>query len=380
MRTAALQERRNRQILADVVRTYIETGEPVSSRAVSARFEETISTATIRNVMVELEDSGFLYQPHTSAGRVPTAAAYRFFAQEIASQATITVVDREWIQREMGGATSAAEITERAGHVLAEVSNGLGIVVAPPLGKTVLEHTRMWLLPDGRVLIAGGRNQANEDLSQSELYNPTTDKFSSGSLMNQTRALHTATLLTSGKVLFIGGVITSGDETPTSELYDPVTGAFTYSSTTADTFALVHHLAARGANPSQIARDIYLSNPASKIRLLGIALSNLQTEGDLAWTWVTSEDMDRIGAVAEDCEGVVNYLISIAGVESAVFLREVADASQFRLSIRSKGKLDVAQIAEHFGGGGHRSASGCTIDGPLAVATERILTQLRTGL
>jgi bifunctional oligoribonuclease and PAP phosphatase NrnA len=158
------------------------------------------------------------------------------------------------------------------------------------------------------------------------------------------------------------------------------TGAFTYASTTADTFALVHHLAARGANPSQIARDIYHSNPASKIRLLGIALSNLQTEGDLAWTWVTSKDMDRIGAIAEDCEGVVNYLISIAGVESAVFLREVPDASQFRLSIRSKGKLDVARIAEHFGGGGHRSASGCTLDGPLGVATERILTQLRTGL
>lgn len=158
------------------------------------------------------------------------------------------------------------------------------------------------------------------------------------------------------------------------------TGAFTYSSTTANTFALVHDLAAHGANPSQIARDIYFSNPASKIRLLGIALSNLQTEGDIAWTWVTSEDMERIGAVAEDCEGVVNYLISIAGVESAVFLREVADASQFRLSIRSKGKIDVAQIAEHFGGGGHRSASGCTLNGPLTVAIDRILTQLRTGL
>ena len=156
------------------------------------------------------------------------------------------------------------------------------------------------------------------------------------------------------------------------------TGAFTYSSTTADTFALVHDLAAHGADPSQIARDIYFSNPASKIRLLGIALSNLQCDGNLAWTWVTSEDMDRIGAVAEDCEGVVNYLISIAGVESAVFLREVA--SQFRLSIRSKGKLDVARIAEYFGGGGHRSASGCTLDGPLDVAIERILTQLRTGL
>src|SRR5258708_3742610 len=150
MRTSALQERRNRQILADIVRAYIETGEPVSSRAISKSFEETLSTATIRNVMADLEDGGFLYQPHTSAGRVPTAAAYRFFAQEIASQATITVTDREWIQREMGGATSAAEITERAGHILAEVSNGLGIIVSPPLSKTVLEHARMWLLPDGR--------------------------------------------------------------------------------------------------------------------------------------------------------------------------------------------------------------------------------------
>jgi len=121
MRTAALQERRNRHILADIVRTYIESGEPVSSRVISARFEEVLSTATIRNIMADLEDGGYLYQPHTSAGRVPTAAAYRFFAQEIASQATISTVDKDWIRREMGSATSAAEITERAGHVLAEV-------------------------------------------------------------------------------------------------------------------------------------------------------------------------------------------------------------------------------------------------------------------
>src|SRR6202035_690626 len=173
MRNSALQERRNRQILADIVRAYIETGEPVSSRAISKGFEETLSTATIRNIMADLEDAGFLYQPHTSAGRVPTAAAYRFFAQEIASQATITAVDREWIQREMGGATSATEITERAGHVLAEVSNGLGIIVSPPLGKTVLEHARMWLLPDGRVvvvLISPGGNTRDKILRPSRLF------------------------------------------------------------------------------------------------------------------------------------------------------------------------------------------------------------------
>jgi len=158
------------------------------------------------------------------------------------------------------------------------------------------------------------------------------------------------------------------------------TGCFTYSSTTANTFAIAHDLATRGANPGQIAHDLYFSNPASKVRLLGIALSNFQCDGPIAWTWVTGEDMDRVGADAEDCEGVVNYLISIAGIEAAVFLREVPATNQFRLSIRSKGKLDVSHVAEHFGGGGHRSASGCTVEGPLALAIDRILTQLRAGL
>src|SRR5258707_11392100 len=122
MRSAALQERRNRQILADIVRTYIETGEPVSSRAISKRFEETLSTATIRNIMADLEDGGWLYQPHTSAGRVPTAAAYRFFAQEIASQATLSVEDRDWIRREFKAATTSGEVTESAGHGVGRAS------------------------------------------------------------------------------------------------------------------------------------------------------------------------------------------------------------------------------------------------------------------
>src|SRR5207245_8972249 len=97
MRDTALQERRNRQILADIVRTYIETGEPVSSRVISMRFEESLSTATIRNVMADLEDAGLLYQPHTSAGRGRTAAAYRLFAKGTASQANLSLSERKGI-------------------------------------------------------------------------------------------------------------------------------------------------------------------------------------------------------------------------------------------------------------------------------------------
>src|SRR5271157_5363712 len=173
MRYPALQERRNRQVLADIVRTYIETGEPVSSRAISKRYEEPLSTATIRGVMADLEDGGYLYQPHTSAGRVPTAAAYRFFAQEIASQATLSVEDRDWINREMASGSSAAEFTERAGHVLAEVSKGVGIIVSPPLRRAVLEHARMWLLPDGRVvvvLVSPGGNTRDKILRPSRVF------------------------------------------------------------------------------------------------------------------------------------------------------------------------------------------------------------------
>lgn len=164
----------------------------------------------------------------------------------------------------------------------------------------------------------------------------------------------------------------------TAILFD--TGGFTYSGTNAETFAIAHDLARRGAHPGHVARSVFFSNRESKLRVLGTALGKLQRDGPLAWTSITMAEIERAGAAVEDCEGIVNYLISIAGVESAVFLRELPDLVHFRLSLRSKGRLNVAEVAESFGGGGHQSASGCTIAGPLDHAAERILTQLRSGL
>src|SRR5437879_12457734 len=120
MKDSILSSKRNQQILAQIVQAYVTTGEPVSSRAISKSHAEQLSSATIRNVMADLEDAGLLYQPHTSAGRVPTAAAYRFFAQEIASQATLSIEDREWIGREVAAGNNPVESTERAGHILEE--------------------------------------------------------------------------------------------------------------------------------------------------------------------------------------------------------------------------------------------------------------------
>jgi phosphoesterase RecJ-like protein len=89
--------------------------------------------------------------------------------------------------------------------------------------------------------------------------------------------------------------------------------------------------------------------------------------------------MVRTCAAEEDCEGIVNYAVSISGVEAAVFLRELPER-RIRLSLRSKGKVNVAAIAERLGGGGHENAAGCTLEGPLVRALDEILGHLRPSV
>src|SRR5271170_1819196 len=153
MSPTILQQKRHQQILTDLVRLYIETGEPVSSRSISRRQIEPLCPATVRNVMADLEEEGYLYQPHTSAGRVPTAAAYRFFVEQVAAPATASPEDRQWIRRELESAQTPEAVMERASHVLSAVSRGLGIFISPPLARSVVEHIRFLLVPDNRVLV-----------------------------------------------------------------------------------------------------------------------------------------------------------------------------------------------------------------------------------
>jgi len=157
------------------------------------------------------------------------------------------------------------------------------------------------------------------------------------------------------------------------------TGSFAYANTDANTFALAEELVRAGADPVRIAQAVYFSNPTSKMRLLGAALSNLHRDGALAWMFVAREHVERSGAMDEDAEGLVNYALGIQGIEVAVFFRELADG-RFRVSLRSKGRVNVAQVAARYGGGGHHCASGFPIEGPLSVAAERVLAQLRIEL
>ena len=154
------------------------------------------------------------------------------------------------------------------------------------------------------------------------------------------------------------------------------TGSFMFEGTNEHTFTVARELVLAGADPAHCARHIYFGHSTAKLRLLGAALSNLHRDGPLAWIWVTQEQMTRFGAREEDCEGLVNYALSIADVQVAVFFRELPDR-RYRISLRSKGEVNVSTVAEHFGGGGHKCASGCSLDGPLDTAVSRIVDRLR---
>jgi phosphoesterase RecJ-like protein len=154
------------------------------------------------------------------------------------------------------------------------------------------------------------------------------------------------------------------------------TGSFMFEGTNEHTFTVARELVLAGADPAHCARPIYFGHSTAKVRLLGAALSDLHREGALAWIWVTQEQMQRFGAREEDCEGLVNYALSIADVQVAIFFRDLPDG-RYRVSLRSKGEVNVSAVAEEFGGGGHKCASGCSVDGPLEDAVSRIIGRLR---
>jgi phosphoesterase RecJ-like protein len=157
------------------------------------------------------------------------------------------------------------------------------------------------------------------------------------------------------------------------------TGAFCYAPTNACTFELAKFLVEHGADPGKIAQSVYFSSPISKMCLLGAALSRLERDGEIAWMSVTRHDMERFGALDEDCEGLVNYALSISGIEVAIFFREVAQ-ERIRVSIRSKGAVNVAEIAQKFGGGGHECAGGFSTEGPVEESVKRVLAELRAKI
>ena len=143
---------REREILTAIVETFIATGEPVGSRTLARASREGLSAATIRNVMADLADAGFLNQPHTSAGRVPTPEAYRYYVQQLSGETRLTQENESIIQDTLTGITDVQEFLERTSHVLSLISHSVGVTVASSGPRNALEHVYFSRLGDQKVL------------------------------------------------------------------------------------------------------------------------------------------------------------------------------------------------------------------------------------
>src|SRR5579859_7306445 len=143
---------REREILTAIVETFISTGDPVGSRMLSRASREGLSPATIRNVMADLVDAGYLEQPHTSAGRVPSPAAYRYYVEQLSGKTQISKTDAGIIQDSLQGVTDVQEFMERTSHVLSLISRNVGVAVAASGPKNALEHVYFSRLGDQKVL------------------------------------------------------------------------------------------------------------------------------------------------------------------------------------------------------------------------------------
>jgi phosphoesterase RecJ-like protein len=162
------------------------------------------------------------------------------------------------------------------------------------------------------------------------------------------------------------------------------TGSFRYSNTNPDTFRVAAELVEHGADPAEVSEALFESEPLRKLRLIGLVLNTLEVTDNktIASVYIDKSMFAESGACREDTEGLVNIPRSLKGVEVALLLREEGDkeGSFWKVSLRSKGDVDVAEIAEAFGGGGHKRAAGCSVTGSLNEVKEKIYGSIREML
>lgn len=144
---------RERAVLRDIIHTFVLTGEPVSSRSLARVSRENVSAATIRNTMADLEEQGYLAQPHSSAGRVPTRAAYHRYIGEMMRARKVPAQQRRYIAEHLREAHSdPEELVNSATRMLSQLSEQIGLAVAPPLGETVLKAIDFVAVSERQVL------------------------------------------------------------------------------------------------------------------------------------------------------------------------------------------------------------------------------------
>ena len=159
------------------------------------------------------------------------------------------------------------------------------------------------------------------------------------------------------------------------------TGSFHFSHITPRSFEIARRCMEAGADPQWIARTHYDSSTLGRVRVFGQVLNamRLDPSGHAALLTVTRSALGELGATLDDTEGIINFPLSVKQIQAVAFFKE-ADNGDWRVSLRSKGAVDVGAIARSFGGGGHHNASGCTLRGELALLQDQLLGMLSSAV
>lgn len=160
------------------------------------------------------------------------------------------------------------------------------------------------------------------------------------------------------------------------------TGSFRYSNTSSKTHRITAELIDIGVKPYVMHSKIYETSSIQDINLLGESLQTIKIspDGKIAWLWVTKEMLKKTKASLEGTEGIINFGRSVNGVEIAILFRETGTDERVKVSFRSKGKADVNLLAAKFGGGGHPTASGCTVFGKFEEVEKKVLEKAKEML
>ena len=159
------------------------------------------------------------------------------------------------------------------------------------------------------------------------------------------------------------------------------TGGFHFSNITPRTFEICRRCTEAGAQPESIARAVFDSSTMGRLRLMGAVLHNLEFEanGRAALAALTLQLLQETGATHEDSDGLINVPLTVKEIQAVAFFKEIAP-DNFRISLRSKGEVDVNRVANQFGGGGHKNAAGCTMNGTYAEVRRKLVHELNRSL
>lgn len=264
-------------------------------------------------------------------------------------------LDPEQQVRQLGASATANDILSADVHVIVDTSSWLQL---SDVGKVLRDSKKPRVVIDHHV--------SADDLQAIELKDPTRE--ATGALICELAASLGIKPTPAAATALFAAIATD-------------TGWYRFAATTGDTLRVAGSLIDCGAQPHAVFRELYEQASLARIRLAGRVLSRvtLDCQGQLAYTSVPWSDFEELGAISSDTEDLVNEGLKIAGTKAA-FIAIEQQNRQVKVSFRSRTEVDVAKIAEQFGGGGHKQAAGATLPGPLTKAIEQALSAMKSAL